>query len=194
MSEHIPANEKMATQVQRAIVKIVIAVFLVSVLPMMVIISLIVADGKPIEVGSEAPEFTLFNQFHQQVHSTDLKGWWFVYFCSADGRPECLIQARYFRDHYESFETNKLKLIGITYDQQATHRTFSVELKLNYDLLSDPNGDVIEDYSADTSMHRMARNLAYLIDEQGLVRRVYHNLEPAIQLEYLNRDMPALKL
>ena len=185
----VPNNLEMARKVQMAIVKIVLGMIVVMVIPAVVMLSMIVNNGKPIQVGKTVPEFILPNQHNTNVSVKDYLGHWCLLYFYNEGRPESLIQARRFRDNYSSFQQLDLQLIGISYDSVPSHREFSEKLNITHSLLSDPEGDIIEEYSANSSMNHLARNLSYLIDDQGIIKKVYVDLSPDEQVRMVAEDV-----
>jgi len=194
MSERpLPANHELATKVQKAIVKIVLGMILVAVAPAIVMISVIVNNGKPLEIGKQVPEFSLPDQDNHRVSVTDFKGHWCLLYFYNEARAEGLIQARRFRDHYDGFRALDLQLIGISYDSVPSHHEFAAKVGISHPLLSDPEGDVIEDYSAHTSMTHMTKNMSYLVDEKGIIKKVYLDLSPDEQVRVVSSDVRKFK-
>ncbi|ATX79868.1 peroxiredoxin Q/BCP [Mariprofundus aestuarium] len=185
----LPANHELAKKVQIAIVKIVLGMIVVMVIPAVVMLSMIVNNGKPIQIGKEVPEFILPNQHNTNVSVKDYLGHWCLVYFYNEGRPESLIQARRFRDNYSSFQDLDLQLIGISYDSVPSHREFSERLNITHSLLSDPEGDIIEEYSANSSMNHLARNLSYLIDTRGIIKQVYVDLPPDEHVRAIAEDV-----
>jgi len=189
----LPANHEQAQQVQRAIVKIVVGMILVAVAPAIVMISIIVNNGKPIEPGKPVPEFVLRNQDNTKVSVSDFKGHWCLVYFYNESRAEGLIQARRLRDNYNAFRLLDLQLIGISYDSVPSHHEFAEKLGITHPLLSDPEGDVIQEYAAHTSMTHMTKNMSYLVDEAGIIKKVYLDLSPDEQVRVISSDVRQFK-
>lgn len=189
----LPANHELAKKVQIAIVKIVLGMTVVMVMPAVVMISMIVNNGKPLQVGKNIPEFVLPDQDNSNVSVKDFYGRWCLIYFYNETRPEGVIQARRFRDNYSGFRELDLQLIGVSYDSVSSHHNFAEKLHLSHPILSDPEGDVIEEYSANTSMKKMAKNLSYLIDEKGIVKKVYIDLDPDEQVKVVSQDLRQFK-
>ena len=194
MSERpLPANHELASKVQRAIIKIVFGMIMVTVVPAVLLISAIVNNGKPIEVGKHVPEFVLLNQDNARVSVNDFQGHWCLLYFYNEARADGLIQARRFRDNYDNFRKLDLQLVGISYDSVASHHQFAEQLHISHPLLSDPEGEVIEEYAAHTSMTKMTKNMSYLIDEQGIIQKVYIDIPAEEQISMLTRDVSRFK-
>lgn len=189
----LPANHEMATKVQRFIAVAVVALTTVVIAPAITVIGIIVNDGKPIQPGKEAPLFTLPNQNSTNITIKDYLGQWCLIYFYNEKRSDALVQAKYFRENYENLQELELQLIGISYDSVPSHYLFSKKLDITHPLLSGPEGHVIEAYSADSSMNHMARNLSYLIDADGIVKKVYIDLLPEENLHAVRQDLYHLR-
>lgn len=189
----LPANHELASKVQRAIAKIVFGMIMVTVVPAVLLISAIVNNGKPIEVGKPIPEFVLLDQNSERVSTADYLGHWCLVYFYNESRADGLIQARRFRESYNDFRKLDLDLVGISYDSIASHHQFAEQLNISHHLLSDPEGEVIEEYSAHTSMTKMTKNISYLVDEKGIVQKVYIDLPAEQQVHLVMKDIREFK-
>jgi len=179
-------------KVHRVIVKVVAGMLIVFILPAVFAIGVIVNNGKPLAVGKEAPEFGLLNQNSAYVKNSNYIGnWCLIYFYNGN-RPDGLMQAKRIKEHYGTLKQINLRLVGISYESVPEHHDFAEQLHLTHDLLSDPEGDVISEYSAHTSMNQMAKNIGYLIDGKGIIKKVYLELEAEAQLQAVEHDVREL--
>lgn len=102
-----------------------------------------------IEVGKRAPAFTLDSTGEKKVRLTELKGKYVVvYFYPRDSTPGCTTEAQDFRDAKERLDALDAVVLGISKDSMASHEKFAAKQELNFDLLSDPEGVVLEKYDA----------------------------------------------
>jgi peroxiredoxin Q/BCP len=96
------------------------------------------------KIGDSLPEFSLENQDGKLIHSQD----WIgdpvvVYFYPGDFTPVCTAQACSFRNQFNDFEDYKVRVIGISHDDVASHKKFATENQLPFDILSDPKNKVL---------------------------------------------------
>ena len=95
------------------------------------------------EVGDRLPEFSLKNQDGELVHSQDWIGEpVVVYFYPGDFTPVCTAQACSFRNQFNDFEGHKVRVIGISHDDVASHKKFATQNQLPFDILSDTENAV----------------------------------------------------
>lgn len=92
-----------------------------------------------LKVGQIAPEFTLNDQFGNQISLSSFKGKKVViYFYPKDHTPGCTRQACAFRDAFTGFKEKDIVVIGISKDSIDSHRKFVDDYELPFILLSDP--------------------------------------------------------
>jgi thioredoxin-dependent peroxiredoxin len=102
-----------------------------------------------ITVGKKAPAFALESSDGGTVKLSDFAGKpVVVYFYPRDNTPGCTVEAEGFRDAYAKFKKLGVALVGISKDSIASHTKFRDKFKLNFPLLSDPDGKMLEAYGA----------------------------------------------
>jgi len=130
-----------------------------------------------IEIGSEAPDFELKNQFNQSVRLSDYRGKVIVlYFYPKDNTPGCTTEACDFRDSMEMLTKYGIAVLGVSADSVESHRRFYIKYKLNFNILSDPNREVISKYG--TNGPRGTRRITYIIDKNGKVAYIFERVKP----------------
>lgn len=143
-------------------------------------------SGLPAE-GTPAPDFTLPSTSGQTVSLHDFRGQRNVvlYFYPADDTPGCTKEACFFRDMTPEFAAHDTVILGVSADSVDSHRAFSSKYTLPFPLLADEDGQVARQYGSwqDNSLggQRQGRALrnTFVIDKQGVVRRVY----PKVKVE-----------
>lgn len=130
----------------------------------------------------EAPQFTLTNYKGEDVSLADYAGKWVVlYFYPKDDTPGCTTQACSLRDARDDLTELGASVIGVSKDDAPSHEKFKTKYNLNFTLLSDPAGEVIEAYGAwGKKMFGKEGILrkTFLIDPQGIVQKVYGRATP----------------
>jgi len=102
-----------------------------------------------IEEGKKAPQFTLPSSDGGKTKLADLKGKWVVlYFYPKDMTPGCTTEARDFRDAAKALEERDAVVLGVSKDSVERHCKFIDKEALNFALLSDESGKVLEKYGA----------------------------------------------
>jgi thioredoxin-dependent peroxiredoxin len=131
--------------------------------------------GNKIKVGDKAPLFSLPDANGEQINLADFIGRknLVVYFYPKDESYGCTKQACSFRDSYDDFKDAGAEVIGISTDDEASHRSFAARNKLPFILLSDMEGKVAESYGAGRSLGILPGRVTFLIDKKGIVRMAY---------------------
>jgi len=107
------------------------------------------AQGNELDVGDVAPGFRLLDQDGVEHSLADLLDRpVLLAFYPADGTPGCTAQACDIRDRWDEFEALGVRVVGISPDDVATHRSFATEHALPQLLLADPDHTVLEAYGA----------------------------------------------
>ena len=141
--------------------------------------------------NNPAPLFTLPNAEGASVSLADYRGSWVIlYFYPKDNTPGCTTEACTFRDNFPFYEDTGLKVIGISRDSVAAHKTFKEKYQLPFELLSDTEGSIVAAYGAAGLVG--TKRISYLIDPSGTVARAYPKVSPALHPSEVLADMKAL--
>jgi len=99
--------------------------------------------------GKRAPAFTLPSHEGGKVRLTELKGKYVVvFFYPKDNTSGCTKEAQGFRDAMKKLKKLDAVVLGISKDSIESHVKFADKQDLNFPLLSDPDGKVLEKYEA----------------------------------------------
>ena len=136
--------------------------------------------------GDKAPEFSAKNQDGETVKLKDLKGSRVVlYFYPKDDTPGCTKEACSFRDADDVYEKKGIKVLGVSVDDEASHRKFIDKYKLPFDLLADTDKKIVEKYGVwgETSMYGRkymgTHRKTFLIDEKGKIVKIFDKVKVA---------------
>ena len=144
-----------------------------------------------------APDFSLIGDNDQRYTLADYRGGWLVlYFYPKDDTPGCTIEACSLRDRHDELVQDGVKIVGVSMDTPDEHRAFKAKYNLNFTLLSDPMGETIRAYGAwgkkmfgVEGIHRKT----FLIDPDGMVRKVYGRVTPLGHGDKVAADLATLK-
>ncbi len=149
-----------------------------------------------VEIGSQAPAFSLPNQ-NGDIHSLENYAgtWLLIYFYPEDDTPGCTTEACNFRDVIHEFEKNGCMVIGISKDSVASHQKFAEKYKLPFTILSDETGKTVEEYGAWQEKTRNGKTamdiarMSVLIDPNGTIVKVYPKAVPEEHAAEVLRDV-----
>ena len=101
------------------------------------------------EIGKKAPAFTLTDHDGKKRKLSEFAGRWVVlYFYPKDDTPGCTTQACEFTAGIADFDGLDAVVLGVSPDDDASHRKFIAKHALKLTLLSDPDHAVMEKYGA----------------------------------------------
>jgi thioredoxin-dependent peroxiredoxin len=130
--------------------------------------------------GSKAPDFTLQSQEGKTVSLKDFKGQWVVlYFYPKDMTQGCTIEAHNFQRDQAQYTAKKAAIVGVSADNIDSHQQFCTKESLTFKLLADPDKKVIAAYgSAMAQNPNFAARNTFIIDPEGVIRKVYTGVKP----------------
>jgi thioredoxin-dependent peroxiredoxin len=132
--------------------------------------------------GDTAPDFDAATTDGQRVSLKDFRGRKLVmYFYPMDDTPGCTRQACSLRDHNAEIRAKGAAILGVSTQDEESHRKFTKKFNLNFRLLADTDGKVGRAYgtlggggliSKLKSAAGMADRVTFIIDENGKVAHV----------------------
>jgi len=127
-----------------------------------------------IEVGQEAPDFELKNQFGTPVRLSSFRGEKnvVVVFFPKAFTVTCTGELCEIRDESSVFENDDTVVLGISCDTTAALKVFAEQEKYEFQLLSDfwPHGAVAQEYGAFFEPGGFALRATFIIDKSGVLR------------------------
>jgi peroxiredoxin Q/BCP len=131
-----------------------------------------------LKVGTEAPAFTAKDSEGNTVSLSDLAGKTVVlYFYPKDDTPGCTKQAQSFRDNYAQYQGKDMVVLGVSMDDEASHKQFKEKYGLPFQLLVDSDGTITKAYDVDGGGY--AKRVTYIIDASGKITHVDQNVTTA---------------
>ena len=157
---------------------------------------------KLLEPGDKAPNFKTTDQDGQPVSLKDFAGKKVVlYFYPKDDTPGCTKEACAFRDGFAEFRKRKVEILGVSVDNEKSHKKFAEKFDLPFRLLADTEKKIVNDYGvwgqkALYGLKFMGINrVTYLIDEKGKIAAVWPKVKPAEHakeiLDFVDGNRPA---
>jgi glutaredoxin-dependent peroxiredoxin len=129
-----------------------------------------------IEVGSIAPDFSLYSSDKEKVSLGDYKDKNVVLlFFPLAFTGVCTKELCNIRDNIGIYNNSKAKVLAISVDSPQTLAKFKEDQKLNFQLLSDFNKTVSEKYGClyetfSLDMKGVSKRSAFVIDQEGIIR------------------------
>jgi thioredoxin-dependent peroxiredoxin len=136
--------------------------------------------------GDVAPDFELRNQDGEPVSLSDYRGRTVVlYFYPKADTPGCTTQACGIRDRFGDYEDADSVVLGVSPDEPEALRRFADKYRLPFTLLADVEHEVAETFGV--WKHKSIggnefwgnERATFLIDGEGRIARVFHDVSPA---------------
>ena len=140
--------------------------------------------------GAKAPAFSLTDQDGRKIALKDFAGKKVVlYFYPKDMTPGCTREAQGFQQSLAAIKRKGAVVIGVSKDSQASHKKFCEKHGLEFPLLADVDGVVVEKYGVWQEKNMYGKKsmgivrTTYVIDEAGKVAKVFARVEVDGHLE-----------
>ena len=132
-----------------------------------------------LKIGDQAPSINAVDQNGNQITLDQYKGKKIVlYFYPKDMTSGCTAQACNLSDNYSHLNKNGYDVIGVSCDSIKRHQKFIEKYDLPFNLISDEDKKVVNDYGVWQLKKFMGREYmgivrtTFLIDENGVVEDI----------------------
>ena len=152
--------------------------------------------AEEIREGDPAPGFELKDQDGRLHSLEDYRDKWVaVYFYPKDDTPGCTTEACEFRDEIFAFKELDCQVLGVSLDDEVSHKAFADKFSLPFPLLADTDGTTSEAYGVKTKMFGMtvAKRQTFLIDPDGHIAKHYAKVDPDTHAQQVLSDLRELK-
>jgi len=139
-----------------------------------------------LKAGDKAPEFTANDQDGKPVSLSNFKGKTVVlYFYPQDNTPTCTVEACDFRDNYQSLLSKGFQVIGVSPDDEKSHKKFIKKHNLPFPLIADTDRKIIDAYGVWGEKKLFGREYmgllrtTFIIDADGKIAHVIDKVTSA---------------
>jgi peroxiredoxin Q/BCP len=137
------------------------------------------SDMTTLKPGDKAPAFTTTDQDGNTVSLKDFKGKKVaLYFYPHDDTETCTKQACNIKDNYALLQRQGIVVLGVSIDDQKSHKKFEQKYALPFTLLVDTDKIIVNDYGVWGEKLFMGRTIistyrtTFLINEKGKIDHV----------------------
>jgi peroxiredoxin Q/BCP len=147
------------------------------------------------KVGDVAPLFSGRDQDGKTVTLADLIGKKIVllYFYPKDFTSGCTKEACGFRDRMGELQKDNVEVVGVSFDSAKSHQEFIAKYQLNFSLLADPDGKIVDLYNVRMDHMDVAHRVSFLIGLDGKIVHVTDAGNPAVHFEQMEAAIATLK-
>ncbi|MGZ3688842.1 MAG: peroxiredoxin [Bdellovibrionota bacterium] len=141
--------------------------------------------------GEAAPEISAKNQEGKLIHLSDYRGKFvLLYFYPKDDTPGCTKEACSFRDETAKIKSLNTVVLGVSRQDEKSHREFRAKYHIPFDLLVDADGAVSKAYGVGTMPGiGLTRRQSILIGPDGRVIHFYESVDPAHHTQEVLTDI-----
>jgi len=134
--------------------------------------------------GMKAPVFEGTDQDGRVIKSGDFAGKKIVlYFYPKDDTETCTTEACNLRDNWLSFLDKDFVVIGVSPDDEKSHKKFAKKYTLPFPLIADTSMKIVNDYGVwgEKSMYGRTYmgviRTTFIIDEKGVIEKIISKVE-----------------
>lgn len=132
-----------------------------------------------LNVGDKAPEILGVNEQGKEIRLSDYQGKKVVlYFYPKDNTSGCTAQACSLRDGYAELRKAGYEVIGVSVDDEKSHRKFIAKNDLPFTLIADTEKKLVEQFGVWGEKKLYGRaymgtlRTTFLINEEGIIERI----------------------
>jgi peroxiredoxin Q/BCP len=138
----------------------------------------------PLKPGDPAPDFETRDQDGNPVRLSDFRGKKVVlYFYPKDDTPGCTAEACDLRDNYDRLLAQGYAVLGVSVDDEKSHRKFIQKFNLPFPLLADTDQKLVNAYGVWVEKNMYGRTYmgtarkTFVIDEAGVIADVIEKVD-----------------
>jgi thioredoxin-dependent peroxiredoxin len=142
--------------------------------------------------GSQAPIFEGTDQNGNKVKLTDFQGKKVIlYFYPKDNTPGCTAEACNLRDNYDSLLKKGFAVVGVSPDNEKSHKGFAGKYSLPFPLIADTSKKIMIDYGVWGEKKLYGRSYmgvlrtTFIIDEKGVIEKIVEKVDTAGHTEQI---------
>ena len=132
-----------------------------------------------LQPGDSAPDFHAKDQDGKPISLSDFKGKKLVlYFYPKDDTPGCTAQACDLRDNYQQMLAQGYAVVGVSVDDEKSHRKFIEKYELPFPLLADADHAVVDAYGVWVEKSMYGRKYmgtartTFVMNEEGKIEEI----------------------
>ena len=142
--------------------------------------------------GLKAPWFEGIDQNGKEVKLSDFTGKKVIlYFYPKDNTPGCTAEACNLRDNNDSLRKKGFAVIGVSPDNEKSHKGFAGRYSLPFPLIADTSKKILNDYGVWGEKKMYGKSYfgvirtTFIIDEKGIIEKIITKVETAGHTEQI---------
>jgi thioredoxin-dependent peroxiredoxin len=143
-------------------------------------------NSKKLTEGDTAPDFTFKDLDGNTIKLSDLRGKKkvVVYFYPKDFTAGCTKEATEFTRDYKKFKDVDIEIIGVSPDNEESHRKFRDNMNIPYLLAADSQNEISKKYGVYGLKSFMGKQYSgvnrstFLVDKNGKIIKIFSKVTP----------------
>jgi peroxiredoxin Q/BCP len=142
--------------------------------------------------GQNAPAFEGIDQDNNRIKLSDFYGKKVIlYFYPKDNTPGCTNEACNLRDNYKDLLNKGYNVLGVSPDNEKTHKGFALKHSLPFPLIADPEKKILTSYGVWGEKKMYGKSVTgvlrttFLIDENGIIEKIISKVDTANHTEQI---------
>ncbi|GAC1580580.1 MAG: hypothetical protein NVS3B20_11400 [Polyangiales bacterium] len=116
-----------------------------------------------------------------------------VYFYPKDDTPGCTKEACAFRDAWTKLAKSNVVVIGVSHDDEASHKAFAEKYKLPFPLVADTDFAISKRFGVPIIKDTYSSRVSFLIGTDGKIKKIYPKVDPAVHADQILADASGAK-
>ena len=114
-----------------------------------------------------------------------------LYFYPKDNTPGCTAEACNLRDNYDSLLKKGFAVIGVSPDNEKSHKGFAAKYSLPFPLIADTSKKILNDYGVWGEKKMYGRTFlgvirtTFIIDEKGIIEKIIAKVDTGSHTEQI---------
>jgi peroxiredoxin Q/BCP len=145
-------------------------------------------ESSLLKEGDAAPALVATASNGAKVDLAALKGKHVVvYFYPKDDTPGCTKEACAFRDAWSKLDKGNVQVIGVSVDDNESHKKFAEKFKLPFPLVADPDQKICKSFGVPVSSGYASR-VSFLVGPDGKIKKVDPKVDPGVHADEILTD------
>ncbi len=135
-------------------------------------------------IGDKAPEILGINENGEQIKLSDFTGKKLIlYFYPKDNTSGCTAEACSLRDNYSNLRDKGYEVVGVSIDNEISHRKFIDKYQLPFSLIADTDKNLVNEMGVwgEKSMYGRkymgTYRTTFIINENGIIEKIFYPKE-----------------
>ena len=149
-----------------------------------------------LKIGDKAPDFNLKDGEGKNAKLSDFKGKKVVlYFYPKDDTSGCTKEACNFRDNLGALKKSNVEVLGVSNDDESSHKKFAEKYSLTFRLLADVDKKVSKEYGVyelkstyGKEYYGITRS-TFVIDKNGKIQQIYYKVNPEEHIKEIMEEV-----